>query len=167
MAGSIAIGYVMDFSFKSRRARGFTGISLVAVIGTIIWAGGLANQHGYSLDKLPEKKLDFKDSGIEFAGPFVLYMSYGLLDAMYQSMVYWLIGALADDSQTLSRYSGFYKGVQSAGAAVAWQVDTRKVPLMSQLIVNWSLTTVSYPLLVLLVYFYVKNDNDDDSNDKV
>ena len=57
--------------------------------------------------------------------------------------------------------------MQSAGAAVAWQVDTRKVPLMSQLIVNWSLTTVSYPLLVLLVYFYVKNDNDDDSNDKV
>ncbi|EOA40351.1 hypothetical protein CARUB_v10009079mg [Capsella rubella] len=168
MVGSIAIGYVMDFSFKSRRARGFAGISVVAVVGTAIWGGGLANQHGYSLDNLPEKKLDFKDSGVEFAGPFVLYMSYGLLDAMYQSMVYWLIGALADDSQTLSRYSGFYKGVQSAGAAVAWQVDTRKVPLMSQLIVNWSLTSVSYPLLVLLVYLYVKDqDYDDDSGDKV
>lgn len=48
--------------------------------------------------------------------------------------------------------------MQSAGAAVAWQVDTHKVPLLSQLIVNWSLTTVSYPLLVLLVMLAVKDD---------
>lgn len=55
------------------------------------------------------------------------------------------------------RYSGFYKGVQSAGAAVAWQVDTHKVPLLSQLIVNWSLTTISFPLLVVLVALAVKD----------
>lgn len=57
------------------------------------------------------------------------------------------------------RYTGFYKGVQSAGAAVAWQVDTHKVSLLSQLIINWSLTTVSYPLLLVLVMLAVK-DND-------
>lgn len=56
------------------------------------------------------------------------------------------------------RYSGFYKGVQSAGAAVAWQVDTHKVPLLSQLIVNWSLTTISYPLLIVLVMLAVNDD---------
>lgn len=57
------------------------------------------------------------------------------------------------------RYTGFYKGVQSAGAAVAWQVDTHKVSLLSQLIINWSLTTVSYPLLVVLVMLAVKDDD--------
>lgn len=56
------------------------------------------------------------------------------------------------------RYVGFYKGVQSAGAAVAWQVDTRKVSFLSQLIVNWSLTTLSYPLLVVLVLLAVKDE---------
>ncbi|XVE95731.1 hypothetical protein REPUB_Repub02eG0124700 [Reevesia pubescens] len=157
MLGSIGIGYILDFSFRSRRMRGFFGIGVVALLGTAIWGGGLANQIPYSHDHPPKRKLDFKES--PFAGPFVLYFSYGLLDAMFQSMVYWIIGALADDSQTLSRYSGFYKGVQSAGAAVAWQVDTRKVPLLSQLIVNWSLTTLSYPLLVLLVMLAVKDDN--------
>ncbi|OMO69151.1 Ion channel regulatory protein, UNC-93 [Corchorus capsularis] len=156
MVGSIGIGYVLDFSFKSRRMRGFVGIGVVALLGTAIWGGGLANQIPYTHDKLP-RKLDFKEPA--FAGPFVLYFSYGLLDAMFQSMVYWIIGALADDSQTLSRYSGFYKGVQSAGAAVAWQVDTHKVPLLSQLIVNWSLTTISYPLLILLVILAVKDEN--------
>ncbi|KAH9780476.1 UNC93-like protein 1 [Citrus sinensis] len=157
MLGSVGIGYIFDFSFPTRRKRGFVGIVVVALLGSAIWAGGLANQLNYSHDK-PPAKLDFKNSGSDFAGPFVLYFCYGLLDAMFQSMVYWVIGALADDSETLSRYSGFYKGVQSAGAAVAWQVDTHKVPLLSQLVVNWSLTTISYPLLVILVLLAVKDE---------
>ncbi|KAK3042806.1 hypothetical protein RJ639_001079 [Escallonia herrerae] len=157
MIGSVFIGYIMDFSFKSRRTRGFVGISVVAVLGTVIWGGGLANQSKYSRKHLPTK-LDFKDSGSDFAGPFVLYFSYGLLDAMFQSMIYWVIGALANDSEVLSRYNGFYKGVQSAGAAVAWQVDTHKVTFMSELTVNWVLTSISYPLLVLLVMLAVKDN---------
>jgi hypothetical protein len=57
------------------------------------------------------------------------------------------------------RYAGFYKGVQSAGAAVAWQLDTRKMSLMSQLAVNWGLMTFSYPLLALLVFLAVKDED--------
>jgi hypothetical protein len=49
--------------------------------------------------------------------------------------------------------------VQSAGAAVAWQVDRRHTPLMSQLIVNWGLMTISYPLLALLVFLAVKDES--------
>ncbi|XP_007051357.2 PREDICTED: UNC93-like protein 1 [Theobroma cacao] len=158
MIGSVGIGYVLDFSFKSRRTRGLVGIGVVAVLGTAIWGGGLASQLNYSFHKLP-KRLDFKNSGNDFAGPFVLYFCYGLLDAMFQSLVYWVIGALADNSETLSRYAGFYKGAQSAGAAVAWQVDKHKVPLLNQLIINWALTTLSYPLLGLLVYLAVKDDS--------
>lgn len=33
---------------------------------------------------------------------------------------------------------------------------------MHQLIINWSLTTVSYPLLVVLVMFAVKDENKDE-----
>ncbi|VFR03100.1 unnamed protein product [Cuscuta campestris] len=154
MIGSVFIGFIMDFTFKSRRTRGLVGIAVVGVLGTAIWGGGMANQLKYSRDDMPARKLDFKD-GSDFAGPFVLYFSYGLLDAMFQSMVYWIIGALADDSEILSRYTGFYKGVQSAGGAIAWQVDAQKVAFFSQLVVNWGLTTLSYPLLGLLVFLAV------------
>ena len=52
--------------------------------------------------------------------------------------------------------------VQSAGAAVAWHVDTHKVSFLFQLILNWVLTTVSYPLLVvLLVLLAVKNEGEE------
>lgn len=45
---------------------------------------------------------------------------------------------------------------------MAWQVDTRKVPLLSQLIVNWSLTAISYPLLIVLVILAVKDSDEVD-----
>ncbi|KHN02143.1 UNC93-like protein [Glycine soja] len=152
MVGSVGIGYVMDFSFRSRRKRGVVGIGVVALLASAIWGGALANQIKHD----PGVILDFKDSGSRYAGPFVLYFSFGLLDAVFQSMVYWVIGALANDSEILSRYAGFYKGIQSAGAAVAWQIDNHNVSAMAQLIVNWVLTTVSYPLLLILVVLAVK-----------
>ncbi|CAL1404004.1 unnamed protein product [Linum trigynum] len=158
MLGSIAIGYVFDLRSLTRKRRGFLGIGTVSLIGTAIWSAGLVNQLDYSFQDMPDPRLDFVGSRFKFAGPYVLFFSYGLFDAVFQSMIYWVIGALADDSETLSRYVGFYKGVQSAGAAVAWQLDTRKVPMLTQLIVNWALTTVSYPLLTILVALAVKDE---------
>lgn len=43
---------------------------------------------------------------------------------------------------------------------MAWQIDTHKVPYMNQLIVNWVLTTISYPLLALLVIKAVKDEDE-------
>ncbi|CAL0327533.1 unnamed protein product [Lupinus luteus] len=155
MLGSVGIGYIMDFSFKSRRKRGIVGICVVGVLGSSIWGGAIANQ----IQRNIHETLDFKDSGSHFAGPFVLYFTFGLLDAMFQSMVYWVIGALNNDSEILSRYAGFYKGIQSAGSAVAWQIDNHSVAPLNQLIVNVVLTTISYPLMLVLVLRAVK-DND-------
>ncbi|TVU33831.1 hypothetical protein EJB05_15642, partial [Eragrostis curvula] len=102
MLGSAAIGYFLDFGFTSRRKRGLDGVFIVAVLGTAIWGGGLANQLTYTRDSLPAGGLiDFKD-GRRYPGPFLLYLSYGLLDAMFQSLVYWTIGALTNESQILS-----------------------------------------------------------------
>ena len=56
--------------------------------------------------------------------------------------------------------------MQSAGAAAAWQVDTQKVSYMSQLIVNWSLTTISYPLLLILVLLAVKDNHKNEGTAK-
>lgn len=40
---------------------------------------------------------------------------------------------------------------------MAWQIDTHNVPFRSQLIVNWCLTTISYPLLIILILLAVKD----------
>ncbi|CAN0916661.1 UNC93-like protein 2 [Linum grandiflorum] len=100
-------------------------------------------------------------AGIAIVALVATAICYGLLDAFFQAMIYWVIGALAHDSEVLSRYVGFYKGVQSLGATVAWQLDSSKVPMMVQLVVNWGLATVSYPLLAVLVALAVMDDEDD------
>jgi len=96
MIGSAGIGYFLDFGFASRRKRGLFGVVAVAVVGTAIWGGGLANQLKYRAVPLSDP-IDFKE-GHRYAGPFLLYFSYGLLDAMFQSLIYWIIGALFFES---------------------------------------------------------------------
>lgn len=73
-------------------------------------------------------------------------------DACWQSFAYWTIGALSNDVRKLAYYAvrppslrpsdpvlhpdlllhfpdvqGFYKGLQSAGAAIAFRIDSQKV----------------------------------------
>ncbi|EFJ06520.1 hypothetical protein SELMODRAFT_448749 [Selaginella moellendorffii] len=149
MLGATVLGFLLDACHPRRKVRGFVGIAVVAVFGMVTWGGGLAKQLEYSRYDLPPE-LDFK-SGPEYAGPFILFVCYGLLDAMYQTLCYWTMGALTDDALALSRYAGFYKGVQSAGAAVAWQLDAHKVRFLVQLLVNWGLLVLSIPLLMLIM----------------
>ncbi|KAI5063404.1 hypothetical protein GOP47_0021951 [Adiantum capillus-veneris] len=156
MIGSAMIGHVLDHSHKRRKVRGFIGCCILVVLSTGIWGGGLASQLGYSRKNPPAHKLDFKE-GSAYGGPFVLYFSYGFLDAMFQTLCYWIIGALTNDARMLSRYSGFYKGVQSAGAAVAWYTDNKGFSYLGELILNWSLMTASFPLLFALLALAVED----------
>ncbi|MCO5570744.1 hypothetical protein L7F22_024472 [Adiantum nelumboides] len=166
MVGSALIGYLLDYSHKRRKVRGFIGCSILMVLSTGVWGGGLASQLGYSRENQLVHKLDFKE-GSSFAGPFVLYFSYGFLDAMFQTLCYWVIGALTNDARMLSRYSGFYKGVQSAGAAVAWYTDNKGVSYLGELILNWSLMTASFPLLIALLAIAVDDTTLPVPSDKI
>lgn len=51
------------------------------------------------------------------------------------------MGAMSNDPFTLARYAGFYKGLQSAGAAVSFGVDAVATP------VRPSPTHAHHPLL--------------------
>ncbi|KAJ2318847.1 hypothetical protein GGI00_006518, partial [Coemansia sp. RSA 2681] len=76
------------------------------------------------------------------------------------NLAYWIIGSLTNDNQKLSRYAGFYKGIQSLGATVAWQLDAKNVSYLNQLIGNWVLLVIS-----LFPMFYVAATLKDHSED--
>lgn len=48
-------------------------------------------------------------------------------DAMYQGLAYYTMSAMSNDPFKLARMAGYYKGVQSAGAAVSFGMDAVKV----------------------------------------
>lgn len=141
IVGSLAIGLLLDYQGLSRRARGLIASSIIFVMLMAIWAGGFAFQLGFDSDF--DQPKHWTDSG--FAGPFVLYLFYGFSDAVYQSFMYWLMGAMSNDPSLLARYAGFYKAVQSAGAACAFGIDTGAVRLRWACLISWMLLVVAFP----------------------
>ncbi|KAJ1954003.1 hypothetical protein EC988_002668, partial [Linderina pennispora] len=166
MVGAYAISFILDNKNMNRKKRGIIGFIVVAVFFNVMWGGTLALQkkytHGPTLTELtdyPGGPIDFKDSS-RAGGPITLYFVCGLGDALYQSFAYWVIGALTNDNQKLSRYVGFYKGMQSFGGAISWQLEAKGVDFMGQLIGNWVLFGISLPTMAYVVW-NIKDHSED------
>ncbi|KAJ2491809.1 hypothetical protein IWW37_002008 [Coemansia sp. RSA 2050] len=167
MAAAYAISFLHDYRAISRRQRGIYSLVLLTILANVMWGCTLIVQNRYTHGPLangeptdyPNGLIDFKESS-RAAGPIILYCFMGAVDAVWQSYAYWIIGTMTNDSQMLARYAGFYKGVQSLGATVAWQLDAQSVPLMTQLIVNWVLMVLAMPFM-----FYVAANVKDTSEE--
>ncbi|KAF9114755.1 hypothetical protein BGW39_003264, partial [Mortierella sp. 14UC] len=140
--GSYGFSRFLDYQGVNRRTRGLWGLAIITVAFVATWTGGIFFQKGFSIGD-PMGTKDFKDGG--YAGPLILYMIYGLNDAAWQTYCYWLMGALSNDVTVLSRYSGFYKCIQSSGAAVAWRLNAVKIPYMTELIICFALLVSAVP----------------------
>ncbi|KAJ2605751.1 hypothetical protein EV177_006077 [Coemansia sp. RSA 1804] len=158
MLGAFAISRLLDYKNFSRRRRGFIAFVLVFVFFNALWGGALGVYLKYPAGLPEADRMDFKESK-RASGYIILYMLCGIGDALYQSLAYWIIGALSNDNQKLSRYAGFYKGMQSFGAAIAWQLDVKVVP-RNQLIANWVLIVASAPFM-LYVIWNIKDHSED------
>ncbi|KAJ2784517.1 hypothetical protein H4R18_001057 [Coemansia javaensis] len=150
MVGAYAISFLLDSPRFTRRRRGFLAVCIVFAAFNAIWGGSLALHNKYPEGIGAGHRMDFKESK-KAAGAIVLYVVCGLGDALYQSLAYWIIGTISNDSQKLSRYAGFYKGIQSLGSTVAWQLDIKVSPL-HQLIANWVLFGASIPPMLYVVW---------------
>ncbi|KAJ2777709.1 hypothetical protein GGI15_004415 [Coemansia interrupta] len=152
MAAAWAVSYLHDHQAMPRRTRGLLSLAVIAALTNAMWACTLAVQLRYTKGPdaqhpqgdYPGGLIDFSESP-RAAGPMLLFCFMGAADAHLQSFAYWLIGTLTNDSQMLARYAGFYKGMQSLGAAIAWQLDAHQVPLVTQLAVNWALFNFAVP----------------------
>ncbi|KAG2183724.1 hypothetical protein INT43_006735 [Umbelopsis isabellina] len=146
IVASIMLGTLLDYQGLHRRTRGLLGLAVVTLLSMGVWAGGVAFQTTF--DRSYDSPIDWTTPG--FGGPFVLYLMYGFTDALYQSYLYWLMGAMSNDSNTLARFAGFYKAVQSAGGAISFGLDAVHTSLLVECIVCWALVAVSLPLIFLV-----------------
>ncbi|KAH7045721.1 major facilitator superfamily domain-containing protein [Linnemannia elongata] len=141
--GSYGFGRILDYQGAPRRTRGLWGLGIITVFFTITWIGGIFFQRTYTIDD-PAGNHDFTEGSV-YIGPLFLYIFYGFGDAAWQTYCYWLMGALSNDVTVLSRYSGFYKCIQSSGGAISWRINALKVPFMTELIICFALLVASIP----------------------
>ncbi|OQR93747.1 hypothetical protein THRCLA_08358 [Thraustotheca clavata] len=150
LAAFVFGNYVMDKESLSRQLRGKLGLGIVTFFTFLAWILGVILQKDYDRDNKHYDRIDFTDSS-RAAFPMIVFLLYGLVDAVYQNYVYWVIGAMSNDPLELARFVGLYKAFQSAGGAISWKVDVWGVDYMTQLVVDWVLMAVSFPFMYLVI----------------
>lgn len=127
--GSIVIGQMTDSLPFGRRKRALTATVFVVVFNCIVWACGLGFQVQFTrADSVVRGQPIPWDWTVGVAvGPIILLMAYYMADAMYQGLAYYTMSSLTNEPFKLARMAGYYKGVQSAGAAVSFGMDAVKV----------------------------------------
>ncbi|ORX64054.1 MFS general substrate transporter [Basidiobolus meristosporus CBS 931.73] len=171
MVGAMLIGWFLDSKKYGRRTRAIYGLLGVYACIMIVWGGGLGMQVQYSRYSLAhdhlEKNIDMLRDKSTYWPIWVLYSCYGLLDASTQSYAYWIMGAMTNDSSMLARYGGYYKGVQSAGAAIAWRIDAVKAPFIAEFAIAWGLLVFAFPFTFYIAKNVKETNNTDEESKDV
>ena len=161
MVGSLAIGQILDNKRMSRRSRAWVGWAIVFGIMWAVWGGSYDVQKSYTRASIAAEteRIDFNDKS-KYVGYCFLYIFSGILDAVWQNLAYWLIGACSNDLSKLGYLAGFYKSIQSAGAAGAFAMDNDKHPFMTNLAVTWGLCAAGMIFVIPVIALRVKEHTD-------
>eukprot|EP00578_Thalassiosira_sp_NH16_P010867 CAMPEP_0181121678 /NCGR_PEP_ID=MMETSP1071-20121207/24875_1 /TAXON_ID=35127 /ORGANISM="Thalassiosira sp., Strain NH16" /LENGTH=755 /DNA_ID=CAMNT_0023206531 /DNA_START=28 /DNA_END=2295 /DNA_ORIENTATION=- len=138
--------YLDRESMGGRRQRAIRGLTMISAINVGQWIFAIAYQFGTGYDKgnQPDPLINFTD-GATYAAPMILFMYCGLADSLVQTYAYWIIGAISNSPKTLSRYVGYYKGIQSFGACLAWIIEAEGASYKAQLLICASLAVIFIP----------------------
>lgn len=85
------------------------------------------------------------------------------------------MGAMTNNSRKLANYSGFYKGIQSAGAAIIWRLDGLGIPYINMFASSWALLAgslvIALPVMLMTIKDTVSLEEDlklsDETRDEV
>ena len=161
--GSWMIGYlVLDSPRLRRRTRAIIGWSIVFAFVWIVHGWAYSYQRTYNRAEEAVKgalKMDIYDSA--YPAHVWLMIFYGLLDSMWQTNVYWLMGAMSNDPSKLAVFTGFYKSIQSAGAAGAWRADGVGLPYMNIFASTWALSAAGMLFALPMVLMRVKDHTEE------
>ncbi|KAF4659556.1 DUF895 domain membrane protein [Perkinsus chesapeaki] len=159
MIGAWTCGMLLDNPKRTLRSRGIIGFWFVFIVFNIIYGLGCYLQYGYrgGYDRYNKvisdvDKIDLTHSYYWY--PCIVYMLYGYGDSIVQTFSYWIMGAISADNATLAaRYTGFYKGIQSLGAAIAWAMDLPELGLSysTQFWICWGLFLFGMPTTWLVI----------------
>ncbi|RAR07245.1 MFS general substrate transporter [Stemphylium lycopersici] len=159
--GAGVFGFALDFPNVRRTKRARIAWLVMFLLTFGVWGGGYVFQRQYSRDH-EGRHFDWTDSG--YGGPMVLYISYGFYDAAWQTCVYWFMGAISNNSRKLANFAGFYKGIQSAGAAIIFRLDGYETPYMNMFLSSWILLAgslvVALPVMLLKIKDTVSVEED-------
>ncbi|TGO46809.1 hypothetical protein BOTNAR_0563g00050 [Botryotinia narcissicola] len=123
----------------------------------ITWGGGYAFEKTYTRESTNSATgdyvpVDWTDGGKKYIGPMFLYIFYGFFDSAWQGSVYCFLGALSNSGRKSANY-----GIQSAGGAVMWALDAKKLSYHDEFISNWVILSVSCVIAAPVIFLRIKD----------
>ncbi|KAH3902417.1 related to DUF895 domain membrane protein [Saccharomycodes ludwigii] len=158
MFGAMVIGCLLDFKKLSRKRRALYGWAVVFGATHIIWGCGYIFAKDHYRGAVVLNPIDFTER--RYIGPMFLYMFYGFFDALWQCYSYWIMGALTNSSRKCAIYTGYYKGLQSAGAAISWAIDNMNKPYQTMFGTSWGLLAGSMVIAFPVLFYKVEETTD-------
>ncbi|KAI7818205.1 UNC93-like protein, partial [Gamsiella multidivaricata] len=150
--GAIVIGYLLDGIPVKRPRRAMLGLLVIGLLFMATWVAALMVQLQHKWERKVFRKNELIDyeHGSTYTGLLAIYAMFGFCDAAFAVYCYWLMGALSNKHDELSRYTGFFKSIQSLGSAVAAPLDLAQTPLLAYLVTNWILCALSLAAMFLV-----------------
>lgn len=164
MIGAFFFGLILDWTRFKRTTRAKIGWGIVFVLTMVIWGGGLHFQQQYTRESALEMSLiDFKEG--RYIGPMFLFFFYGVYDAIFQTLIYYLLGCMSNNPKKNSIYGAIYKSIQSAGAAIVWRLDYYEVSYMKMFATSWGLCAGSLVIAAPLVFLWISEHTEAEEDD--
>lgn len=155
--GALLWGYCLDFPKIRRSLRAKIAFGVLTALTFGIWGGGWAWQKDQPLRGETEgHEIDWTD-GSKFLAPMFLYFFYGFYDAVWQTSIYWYMGALSNSGRKSANYAGLYKSFQSAAAAVWWDLDRRMVAFNSIFAATWASLGAGLLFAIPVIWLRIKD----------
>lgn len=160
--GAVVFGYALDYPKIRRSMRAKISFGALFALTFIIWGGGWAyqvNKPARAVTLTDEyaqnMTMDWTDPG--YAGPMFLYIFYGTYDAIWQTCIYWYMGALSNSSRKTANMAGFYKGIQSGGAAIFWALDSIPTEFTTMFGATWGVCAASLAIASPVIFLLIKD----------
>lgn len=74
------------------------------------------------------------------------------------------MGALSNSGRKTANFAGFYKGIQSAGAAISWRIDAMDYSYATQFAITWALLAGSLVIASPVIFMKIKDATDIDDD---
>ncbi|KAJ5622343.1 hypothetical protein N7528_005575 [Penicillium herquei] len=152
-------GNLLDMTRLQRSVRAKINWFVLVVLTFAIYGGGYAYEKTYTRASVQAstgfQATDWTSSG--YVGPMFLYIFYGFYDAAWQASIYWFMGALSNSGRRSANYVGFYKGIQSVGAAVSNNLDARSLSYKKEFISNWVLLAGSLIFAAPVIFMKIRD----------
>ncbi|KAK7903802.1 hypothetical protein LTR67_001822 [Exophiala xenobiotica] len=152
------VTYLLDKLPYERTKRGLITLSVATVV---IVGGWVALIAWVTVSKTfatpPELGVDWTDSN--FAGPFVLYIFFGVVFTFHQLLGMWVMGALTNDPRKLGIYGGIWRGMAGAGLAVSFGLSAGGVSYKGQVITFMTLQFLSLLIMFVIIGKYTNITN--------